>query len=167
METTIKHKKEATANKVRFGIITLSNTRNKKSDVSGELITKKIVGAGHVLVSHSVVKDEENALLEQVKKLLGLVDIIITSGGTGVSRDDITIETLKPLFDKELTGFQTVFTLLSYQEIRSAAILSRATAGVIGSTVVFCVPGSPAACSLALDKIILREAPHIIKHLKQ
>ena len=93
-------------------------------------------------------------------------DILLTSGGTGITPKVVTIETIRPMFKKELTAFSALFSQLSMEEIGSAAMMSRATAGVIGSTAVFCMPGSLPACKLACERLIFPELGHIAKHLK-
>jgi molybdenum cofactor biosynthesis protein B len=113
-----------------------------------------------------VVKDDRNDIRDTVTRWVNdpKIQVIILTGGTGIAHKDVTIETVRPLFEKELTGFSILFAQLSYREIGAAAMLSRATGGMIGNTNVFCIPGSLNACKLALKELILPELGHLIKH---
>ncbi|MBR9690865.1 molybdenum cofactor biosynthesis protein MoaB [Candidatus Woesearchaeota archaeon] len=164
METTIKHKKDA-PKKAKASIVTVSDTRTLKNDKSGALIKKLLEKEGHEIVGRIVVKDHQYEIRSDVMKLAKDSDVIILNGGTGISKRDVTIEAVRPFFEKELPGFSTLFTLLSAQEIGSAAMLSRATAGIIKNTAVFCIPGSPNAVSLAVKKLIIPEMGHIMNHV--
>lgn len=139
---------------------------HKDNDVSGSLI-KDALKEDHNLVFYSVIPDDAGLLVSTVNHIIENydVDIIITTGGTGIGPRDITIETLKPLFDKELNGFGEIFRYESYKELGTGAILSRATAGVYRSKLIITLPGSPNAVSLGL-KIILPEFGHLVKHLR-
>jgi molybdopterin adenylyltransferase len=167
-DTTAKHK-EIAPEKVTFAIVTVSTTRSINEDVSGNTIKEIIEKAKHSVVEHIVVKDD----IKEIKKTITRniedkrVNAIVVNGGTGISGTDMTIEAIKEMFDKELTSFGVIFAQLSYNEIGSAAIMSRATAGIIKRKVVFCIPGSPRACRLAMEKLIIPEAGHIIKHLQE
>lgn len=161
--TTKKHKEEN--KKALVAIITLSDTRALSEDESGHFIKTFLENDGHKVVSHVIIRDENEVLKSEILRTLNNVNVIITNGGTGLSKRDITPETVEPLFEKKLSSFSTLFSLLSYQDIGSAALVSRATAGVIGKTAVFCMPGSPKAVKLGMEKIILPEIGHIIKHL--
>lgn len=121
---------------------------------------------GHQVVAHQVVTDQSDAIRQTLTDMIAdpSPHAVIVTGGTGITPEDVTIEAVKPLFAKEMTAFGVLFAQLSYQEIRSAAILSRACAGVIGKTVVFCIPGSVNACKLACDQLILPELGHLIRH---
>lgn len=164
-----EHKKTAISN-VRCKIITVSDTRDKDTDKSGQLMKELLEAAGHKVVDYKIVKDEAESIKEAV--LTGCrdagIDVILTNGGTGIAKRDVTIETVKQLFDKEINGFGELFRLLSYQEdIGSAAILSRAVAGVIQDKAVFSTPGSTGAVKLAMNKLILPELGHVVKELKK
>ena len=151
--------------KVKVGVITLSDSRNKKSqkdDISGMIITDSL--KDHELVSYNIIPDDADELLKLVKDMIQLnTDVIITTGGTGIGKRDITIETIKPLFDKELNGFGEIFRYETYQELGTGALLTRATAGVYKKTVIISMPGSPNAVTLGM-KIILPELGHLVKH---
>ncbi|MBN2567714.1 molybdenum cofactor biosynthesis protein MoaB [Candidatus Woesearchaeota archaeon] len=166
---TTKAHKDRAPKAARVAVVTLSDSRNIADDESGKLIGDLLRQVGHTVVSHTVIPDEGAQLVRAVDgaKRAGGCDAIITTGGTGIGPRDITVETLRPMFETELTAFGTLFATLSYAEIGSAALLSRATAGIIGRTVVFCLPGSPGACRLALERLILPELGHIVHHMNK
>lgn len=164
-----EHKKD-TSLQVRCKIITVSDTRTKETDKSGRLMIQYLEEEGHKIVDHCIVKDEETLIRNEVLKGVEHeeVDAILLNGGTGIAKRDVTIETVEKLFDKHITGFGELFRMLSYQEdIGSAAILSRATAGVIENKALFATPGSSGAVKLAMEKLILPELRHIIKELQK
>ena len=167
--STQEHKKEA-PKRVNCKVITVSDTRNKDSDKSGKLMIELLEQAGHGIGEYVIVKDEEGAIREEVLKGCQNpeIDVILTNGGTGIALRDVTIETVQKLFDKEISGFGELFRMLSYQEdIGSAAILSRAIAGVIDNKAVFSTPGSSGAVKLAMNKLILPELGHVVRELKK
>src|SRR5574342_932834 len=160
-----EHKKTAITN-VRCKVITVSDTRNKETDRSGQLMSELLEAKGHQVVDYVIVKDEVEAIKEAVLKGCNdeHIDVVLTNGGTGIAKRDVTIETVRQLFEKEIIGFGELFRLISYQEdIGSAAILSRAIAGVIKDKAVFSTPGSTGAVKLAMNKLILPEIGHIVR----
>jgi molybdopterin adenylyltransferase len=164
-----EHKKTAQTS-VNCKVITVSDTRNKETDKSGQLMMELLERAGHKIVDYVIVKDESGPI--QVEVLKGCedvrIDVVLTNGGTGIAKRDVTIETVRTLFQKEISGFGELFRMLSYQEdIGSAAILSRAIAGVIHDKAVFSTPGSTGAVRLAMNKLILPELGHVVKELKK
>jgi molybdopterin adenylyltransferase len=163
---TEEHKKSA-PKKVRIGVISVSTTRTEATDESGIWIKKQAVKEGHEIVFYRVVQDDIYQITDNVRRALyeQAPDFLLLTGGTGISSRDVTIEAVRPLFEKELTAFGVIFSQLSFEEIDSAAILSRATAGVIGKTIVFCMPGSLKACKLACNALIFPESGHLAKHL--
>lgn len=163
---TEEHKSKA-PQKVRVGVITASTTRTLADDKSGHWIRKQAQKEGHEVVFHRVVPDDADMITATVREAIREHDaqVLLLTGGTGISRKDVTIEAVRPLFQKELTAFGVLFAQLSFEEIDSAAILSRATAGVIGKTVVFCMPGSFKACKLACKALIFPELGHLLKHV--
>ena len=165
---TWKHKKKA-PKKTRVGIISVSTTRTIANDKSGLWINKQAKKEAHTIVFHQVIPDESSTITKTVLELIQDLkpDVIIVTGGTGISNTDVTIEAVRPLFIKELTGFGSVFAQLSFEEIDSAAILSRATAGIIDKSVLFAIPGSLKACKLACKTLIFPEIGHIVKHLAE
>jgi molybdopterin adenylyltransferase len=167
-DSVTQHRKAAPT-KLRCAVMTLSTTRTKENDTGGGGIREGLLGAGHEIVWYEILKDDAASIssaLSELKTHTDL-DIIVATGGTGISPMDVTIEAARPLFDKELTAFGVMFTLLSHEQVGMACLLSRATAGVMGDKVVFCLPGSPKACKLAMEKIILPEAGHLVKHARE
>ncbi|MCA6214509.1 molybdenum cofactor biosynthesis protein [Thermococcus sp. 101 C5] len=165
-----EHKAKA-PKKFKFAVITVSDTasRGKREDLSGYYIIEELKKEGNENVYYAVVPDEKLKIIKAVIEALEKADVVITTGGTGITRRDVTIEALRPLFDKELVGFGEIFRLKSYEEVGTAAVLSRATAGIIRdkeSKVVFCLPGSLNAVKTALE-IIKKEAYHILKHARE
>ncbi len=156
-----QHKEHAPAS-VKCGVITSSDSRTPETDDSGKLIKDLLLKAGHAVLFYAVVKDEPKAIADAVEQASWTCDAIITNGGTGLSRRDVTIPTLGPQFERVLPGFGELFRRLSYESIGSAAWLTGATAGVYHGRLVFCLPGSPDACRLAVEKLILPELPHAI-----
>jgi molybdopterin adenylyltransferase len=164
-----EHKKTAVL-QVKCKVITVSDTRDKDTDKSGQLMKELLENSGHQLADYVIVKDDAEAIRTEVIKGCTdeMVDVVLTNGGTGIAKRDVTIETVKQLFEKEISGFGELFRLLSYQEdIGSAAILSRAIAGVYNDTAVFSTPGSTGAVRLAMNKLILPELGHVVKELKK
>ena len=167
---SIQEHKQVALKSVRCKIITVSDTRNKETDKSGKLMVELLTQAGHVIADYVIVKDESGSIRNEVLKGAENpeIDVILTNGGTGIALRDVTIETVKELFSKEIYGFGELFRLLSYKEdIGSAAILSRAIAGVVNSKAVFSTPGSTGAVRLAMNKLILPEIGHVVKELQK
>ncbi len=155
-----EHRKHARAN-LRIGIITASDTRTTETDESGRLIKTMLEAAGHQVAYYEIIPDEPDRIAKAIIEHLSHLDGIITNGGTGISARDSTFEAVRSLLHKELEGFGELFRMLSYQEIGSAAFLSRATAGVRAGKLVVSLPGSPDACRLGMEKLLLPELGHI------
>lgn len=153
---------------VKVGILTVSTTRSTADDKSGQWMKRQCEKEGHHIIDYRMVTDDSHEITKTVMSVLDKhrPDILLISGGTGISRADVTIEALKPLFVKELNAFAALFARLSFEQIDSAAILSRAMAGIIHSTAVFCLPGSLPACKLACTELIFMEINHIAAHLR-
>ena len=164
---THEHKKDGPPS-VSLGILTVSTTRTIDTDESGRWIEEQALSAGHTLACRRLVKDDAEAITTMVKRIVreDRPQVLLVTGGTGVTAEDVTIESLRPLFRKELTAFGPLFAQLSYGEIGSAALLSRAMAGVIGDTVAFCLPGSLNACRLACSTLIFPELGHLVYHTR-
>lgn len=164
-ESMKEHKKEAPKS-VNGAVITLSDSKNENNDISGKLIKDSLNEKNNV-VFYSIIPDEADVLLSAIEEIINNydADVIITTGGTGIGPRDITIETLKCIFEKELNGFGEIFRYESYKELGTGAILSRATAGVYKGKLIVSMPGSPNAVNLGL-KIISPELGHLVKHLK-
>jgi molybdenum cofactor biosynthesis protein B len=148
-------------------VLTVSDTRTLDTETSGRTIAELLTGAGHTVADRKVVKDNPEDVYEAVTKAIinARVRAVITTGGTGLARRDSTFEALTSHFDKRIDGFGELFRMLSYQEIGAAAMLSRATAGIIRGAVVFMLPGSEAAVRLATTKLIIPELGHIVREL--
>ena len=147
-------------------VVTVSDTRTATTDEGGPLAKKLIIGAGHSLLGTELVKDDDHAIEHALEHALehGARCVIFT-GGTGVGRRDVTVETLEPKFEKRLDGFGELFRALSFQQVGSAAWLSRASAGVVKGALVFALPGSPKAVELAVTKLILPELEHAVREM--
>ncbi|MFH1431643.1 MAG: MogA/MoaB family molybdenum cofactor biosynthesis protein [archaeon] len=160
--------KQGTMKRIGFGIITVSSSkfRGEGTDASGDVMAGIVENEGHSAAKRAVVDDDAIMIKEKVLEFVSYedVDAVVTSGGTGLAPRDVTIEALRGVFDKEMTGFNPVFMKLSHGRIGTACVLSRATAGIVRGKAVFCLPGSPDACRLAMEEIIIPEAGHILKH---
>ena len=141
---------------LKMAVLTVSDTRNLKDDKSGALLVQRIVAAGHLIAERSIVPDDIEAIRARVKAWIAdpLLDVIITTGGTGFTGRDVTPEAVEPLFEKRMDGFSIAFHMLSYAKIGTSTVQSRATAGVAGATFIFCLPGSPGACRDGWDGIL-------------
>jgi molybdopterin adenylyltransferase len=167
--STQEHKKEAPRT-VNCKVITVSDTRNSETDKSGKLMIEMLEQAGHKIVDYVIVKDEVGPIQNEIEAGCSReeIDVILTNGGTGIAKRDVTIETVQNLLDKEIVGFGELFRMLSYQEdIGSAAILSRAIAGVVRNKAVFSTPGSTGAVKLAMNKLILPEIGHVVREIQK
>jgi len=152
---------------VSCAVITLSDTRTLETDVSGKTIVQLLSQSQHRVVFHEVLKDEPERLKMCLNQLLARddIDAILTNGGTGVSRRDQTIGVVDAVIEHPLPGFGELFRMLSYQQIGSGAMLSRASGGIAKGKLIFAMPGSPAAVELAMTKLILPEIKHLVHQL--
>ncbi len=164
-ETAKLHQNQS-SKEITCGLITLSDSRkSEKLDLSGKYIAQEIESR-YTLKSRSLIPDEKDDLINEIEKMINEdVDVILTNGGTGLSSRDITVETVESLFEKKIDGFGELFRAKSFDEIGSAALLSRATAGVYKKTIIFSMPGSPNAVKTAM-KLIIDELPHFVHHAK-
>ncbi len=164
-----KEHRENAPKVIKVGIITLSSTRTLSNDKSGHWIKKNAIKEGFSVVLHQIIPDDSSMISQAVVETIAEYQpqALLLTGGTGISPKDVTIEAIMPLFKKVITSFGTLFAQLSYEEIDSAAVLSRAVAGVIGHTVVFAMPGSLAACKLACKSLIFPELGHMAGHLQE
>ncbi|MEM1626713.1 MAG: molybdenum cofactor biosynthesis protein B [Sulfolobaceae archaeon] len=163
--------KESGPKSVGFYVITISTSRYEKMvkkepvvDESGDIIKQLMIEAGHKLIGYTLIPDSKPHIIKAFADAIinDKVDVIISSGGTGYSNTDMTIETIKPLFDREIIGFGELFRTISYHQIGSSAYLSKATAGIISNKLIFLLPGSPDAVKLALKELIIPEIPHFL-----
>ena len=140
---------------VRIAVLTVSDTRDEKSDKSGALLASMIEQAGHQVAARAIVLDDQKDIRKQVKKWIKdpEVDVVITTGGTGFAKRDVTPEAVTPLFDKEIDGFSALFHLVSFKTIGTSTVQSRACGGMAkNGTLIFCLPGSPGACKDELER---------------
>lgn len=154
---------------VRCFVCTVSDSKTPETDTSGQLLRELLQGAGHEVVGYRLVRDEPAEVREVVQTACAdpAVQAILFTGGTGITTRDQTFEALEALLDKRLPGFGELFRLLSYQEVGPAAMLSRAQAGVRAGRIIFSMPGSPAACRLALERLILPELGHLVAEVSR
>ncbi len=159
-----EHKRHAPRS-VRCAVITISDSRTEADDESGVLIKQRLVVDGHEVADYTLLRNDPAAIAAKLQELVEREDVqvIITSGGTGIGRRDVTIDTVEPMLAKRLDGFGELFRQLTHEEIGTGSIMSRALAGVIGGKVIFCFPGSPGAATLAMDRIILPELGHVVR----
>jgi len=144
---------------LHIAVLTVSDTRAAEDDKSGATLAERIAKAGHVVATRAIVTDDVDKIRDQVKDWIAapVIDVIITTGGTGFTGRDVTPEAVEPLFEKRMDGFSTLFLMVSYRKIGTSAIQTRATAGVAGATYIFCLPGSPGACRDAWDDILVHQ----------
>ncbi len=147
---------------VECGVVTISDTRTEADDTSGHRIQALLHEHGHRISVYRIVPDQPRRIVDALGAMPPTTEIVICSGGTGLARRDTTYEVVARLFEKEISGFGELFRMLSYEQIGAAAMLSRATAGVVGSRVVFALPGSTAAVELAMTKLILPALGHLV-----
>jgi molybdopterin adenylyltransferase len=141
---------------VRIAVLTVSDTRSVAEDTSGNALVDMLESAGHVLADRALVRDDIDRIRAQVEPWIAdpRIDVVITTGGTGFTGRDVTPEALKPLFEKEIEGFSTVFHMISFEKVATSTIQSRACGGVARGTYIFCLPGSPGACKDAWHGIL-------------
>ncbi len=164
----LEHKHRA-PKKVSCMIITISDTRTKETDISGKCIRDLLEKNGHNVVRYDIVRDEPEAIQKLLREGIAseAIQVILCNGGTGISLRDRSYEVVVQVLDKQLDGFGELFRILSYQDIGSAAMMSRAVAGIAGDTVIFSMPGSKSAVELAMGKLILPELGHLVWELRK
>ena len=144
---------------VRIAVLTVSDSRSLTEDKSGQTLVDRIEGAGHIVAQREIIRDERVEIAEQLRKWVAIdaIDVIISTGGTGLTGRDVTVEAHRDVYEKEVDAFGTVFTIISMQKIGTSAVQSRATAGVAGGKYLFALPGSPGACRDAWDEILVKQ----------
>jgi len=144
---------------VNIAVLTVSDTRAEADDRSGDVLAGRLEKAGHKLAARAIVKDETDAIADQFRQWADDpgIDVVIATGGTGLTGRDVTPEALAKVADKDIPGFGELFRMLSYEKIKTSTIQSRACAGVVGGTYIFAVPGSPGACKDAWDDILVHQ----------
>ncbi|SHF35540.1 molybdenum cofactor biosynthesis protein B [Ruegeria intermedia] len=144
---------------VRIAVLTVSDTRSMAEDRSGQTLVDRIERAGHVLADRKIIRDEREQIADQLRAWVAdpRIDVVISTGGTGLTGRDVTVEAHRDVYEKEIEAFGTVFTLISMEKIGTSAVQSRATGGVAGGTYLFALPGSPGACKDAWDGILAKQ----------
>jgi molybdenum cofactor biosynthesis protein B len=166
MDSVAAHRETSPAS-VRCFVLTISDSRTEATDTSGDAIVEALTAAGHVVAGRKLLRDDPGPVADAVRRATVSADVVITTGGTGITSRDSTYEAIAGLLDKRLDGFGELFRMLSYQDIGAAAMLSRACAGTIRRTAVFALPGSEKAVRLAMEKLILPEMTHVVRELKR
>ena len=156
--------RRAAPERVVVCVLTVSDTRTLETDTGGARVEELLVGAGHSVLPRSIVPDDAGAIAQALRAALARdgVDAVVLTGGTGIAPRDVTPEAVLPLLERVVPGFGELFRMLSYQEIGSAAVLSRALAGLASGRVVFVLPGSRGAVQLAMEKLVLPELGHLL-----
>jgi molybdenum cofactor biosynthesis protein B len=141
---------------VRIAVLTVSDTRGTEDDRSGDLLAERLTGAGHTLADRAIVRDDRAAIVQRLRDWIAdpAVDAVVSTGGTGLTGRDVTVEAHAEVYDKEIPAFGTLFTMVSFGKVGTSAIQSRACAGVAGGTYLFALPGSPGACRDGWDEIL-------------
>ena len=167
MTSVADHQRLARDTPVSCAVVTVSDTRSEETDRSGDAIKDRLREAGHPVEFYRIVPDDGEAIRSVLLHLAGQVEVVITTGGTGISRRDTTVEVAERLIQTPLPGFGELFRMLSFEAVGAAAMLSRATAGLYGredgpaETLLFCCPGSEAAVGLALDRLVVPDLQHL------
>lgn len=158
------HRQAARDQTARCAVLTISDTRTPATDSGGDVIASALGAAGHAISARAIVRDEPPAIDAQVRAWLAepTIQAVLSTGGTGIARRDTTIEVIGKLIERPIPGFGELFRMLSYEEVGAAAMLSRALGGLAGNAVIFCMPGSPNAVRLAMERLIIPELPHLL-----
>ena len=169
MSESVQRHRESAPEHVRVAVLTISDTRTRETDTGGDTAERILREAGQDIVARQIVRDEVNGIRASLVDLLAKpdVDAVITTGGTGISGRDTTYEVVDRMIEKKLDGFGEIFRMLSYEEIGSAAIMSRAVAGAVGNKFVASLPGSHNAVRLAVEKLLVPELAHIVFELRK
>lgn len=169
MSESVERHREASPEKIRVAVLTISDTRTPETDTGGNIIVELMREAGHEITRREIVKDDAARIKEVLEGLVvdEGVDAVVTTGGTGISARDTTYEVVSRMIDKKLDGFGEIFRMLSYEEVGAAAVLSRAVAGAAGSKFVACLPGSTNAVRLAMEKLLVPEISHVVFELRK
>jgi molybdenum cofactor biosynthesis protein B len=162
-----EHRAAARDLRARCGILTTSDTRSLATDASGSLIADRLREAGHTVGAHLLTPDDRNAIEDALDALLGTCEIVVTTGGTGLSARDVTADAVAGRIETPLPGFGETFRMLSFDEVGVAGMLSRAVAGRVGRAFVFALPGSTGAVALAMDRLIVPVLPHLLRELRR
>ncbi|MEM1075712.1 MAG: molybdenum cofactor biosynthesis protein B [Pseudomonadota bacterium] len=144
---------------IRIAVLTVSDTRSLSQDRSGDVLVERLQAAGHVLADRQILPDERDRIADQLRRWCddNRVDVVLSTGGTGLTGRDVTVEAHRDVYEKEIDAFGTIFTIISMQKIGTSAVQSRATGGVANGTYLFALPGSPGACKDAWDEILAKQ----------
>ena len=155
---------ERSRKNVNVAIVVVSDSRTQDTDESGKVASDLLEKKGHTIVEHHLIGNDRDAIANTLSEMTNRadIDVILTIGGTGISKKDITVDVLSPLMEKKLEGFGEMFRMMSFRQIGAGALMSRSTAGVINGKVGMCLPGSTAAIRLAVRRIIIPEIGHIV-----
>lgn len=169
MSQSVQEHRRSSPQRASCAVVTISDTRTPETDTGGQLIVELLEAAGHGVAERLIVRDEPIRLRYELTRLVSqpTVDAVLMTGGTGLSSRDQTYETVSQMLTKPIAGYGELFRWLSYQEIGAAAMLSRATGGLVGRTPVFTMPGSPAAVRLAMEKLIVPELGHFLRESRR
>ncbi len=167
--STAEHRAQAKNQSAACAVLTISDTRTQANDEGGRIIQDSLTAAGHSVRAYTIVKDEPAQIDKQLRAWLtdASIQVICTTGGTGIARRDTSIEVVETLLDKKLDGFGELFRMLSWQEVGAAAMLSRAVGGLAGETLIFAMPGSTNAVRLAMERLIVPELAHLVWERKR
>lgn len=167
-ESVDQHRAQAPAT-LRCAVITVSDTRTAETDTGGKAVADYLTAAGYAVLVREIIPDEPERMRPLVASLAARddIDVVLLTGGTGIGSRDQTFETISGLLTKPLPGYGEIFRWLSYQDVGPAAMLSRATGGLVGGTVVLTMPGSPAAVRLAMEKLIVPEVGHLVREARR
>ncbi len=168
MDVPAQHRAQAPRS-LGFAALTVSDSRTPEDDAGGRAIREAAERAGHRVIEARIVRDAVPEIRAALRELLALpeVDVVVTTGGTGLSPRDLTLEAVAPLLERPVEGFGELFRMLSYRQVGAAAMLSRAAAGVIAGRALFALPGSPKAVALAMEELILPEAAHLVAQARR
>ena len=169
MSESVEKHRDAAPEKVRVAVLTISDTRTPETDTGGDTVQEALEGAGHEVITRTIVRDEASLIRTALVDALARADVdaVVTSGGTGISARDTTYEVVERMVEKRLDGFGEIFRMLSYEEIGAAAIMSRAVAGAVGTKFVASLPGSRNAVRLAMEKLLVPEIAHVVFELRK
>lgn len=169
MSTSSAQHRAASPQRVRCAVVTVSDTRTPETDTGGRTVVDLLTAAGHEITAREIIPDDPARMRPLLIGYVGRddVDVILLTGGTGLSSRDQTFETVSALITKPLPGYGEIFRLLSFQEIGAAGMLSRATAGLIEQTAVFTMPGSPGGVRLAMERLIVPELGHVVREARR
>jgi molybdenum cofactor biosynthesis protein B len=164
---TVAHHRRDAPTHISCFVLTISDTRTEADDTSGDAISRALTEAGHVVSARRIVPDEPSNVRDVIRAQAGTVDVVITTGGTGITSRDSTYEAIAGILEKHIDGFGELFRMLSFPEIGAAAMMTRACAGTVGRTAIFSLPGSEHAVRLAMTRLIVPELGHVVRELRR